>query len=127
MRRDWDTLSKTEKWMLGVFFLAFIPCLWVYSQKMDRSLYRNPEFTHAVIFKLTERNSPYARYKRHGSVYYRYSVDGINYEKAGRRNVNMDKIGDPVVVVYDKTNPANCKLCRDSKYSLNCHMVRKRN
>ena len=120
---DWRTLSKTEKWITGIFFLVFLPCICVYHQKKDNSLYRNPEFTHAVVFKLTKGG-----YRTSSNVHYEFSVNDVKYQGFGRREVNIDKIGDRIVVIYDKTNPHNNKPCRESKYSRNCHnIVRRQN
>jgi hypothetical protein len=104
--------------ILGVAVVIYI---WIGERENDRQVYGNPEFTNAVVVRLT-----HGRYSYRKRVYYEFTVNGKQYKAWGRREANVDKVGDRIVIIYNKRNPTYNKLCRDSKYSANCNSIMRR-
>jgi hypothetical protein len=94
-------------------FSGIITIFMVYLTKVGiqkrKSLETNLEYTNAIILKFS--SGP--RGRRY--IDYAFSVNGTKYQGSGKHYPQSDhlSIGDTIVIVYDKTNPASSKPERD--------------
>lgn len=108
MNLEKKSLSKINGYLLySVIITLILILIFIFTSIEIRSLMKNAECTNGVIYELTgcSKNG------RTPCLRYNYIVDGIKYKDRGSWYPKGDflSVGDTIIIIYDKTDPANSK------------------